>query len=970
MANQGGFMRLAIAPKTALWVAGAAILAVALYALIGFKLVPKLIRSQAMEYARTELKKPLTLGEIKVNPFTFELDMRDIVLSDAGKPLLALKRLQVDFQAVSLFRRAFVFNAIALDKPFARALIRPDGSLNLVDLLPKEKSKDPIPNIHISRFQVQAGQVNFADYSRALKPDKSLSPITFTLHDFKTRDDSGGFVLAAASDEGEQFEWRGNLALEPISSRGSFKIVRFKAVSAYEFLSEELPFQLSNGTFSLSGDYDFAIKPKQPMRLVVTVPQVRAEALAIRPKNGAEDWIRLPEVLVNATRIDLAQQRASVADIAVKGLQAKAWLNADGSLSIDQLFPTSAAPVSASASASNQSDWSATIGSVTLSEALFDIEDRTVNPVGKFQLSPTAFSASGLSLDLSKPVSIQMTSTINGKAALQVQGSVVPSVVTADLGLELRGMPMNQLLMYLPDFPNIRFKSGTVAAKGRLQLDEKANIAYQGDGFVDDFVLLDIKNASETLALPKASALGIQYQQSPEKIGIANLVLERPAMEVVITPQGSINLVDMLTVDTAATVQSGSKDAVAELPIDIGSMQFKQGAMRFADNSIQPNFRARIEGLDGRIKGISTRADAVADIDLNGYVINKYSPVVIKGKTSIFDYEKTTDIQMAFRNIELPVFNPYSGRFAGYAIAKGKLTTELHYRINDKKLQADHHVILDQLTWGQATGSKEAVSLPIRLGTALLKDKNGVIDLNVPVTGTIDDPKFRIGPIVWQIIKNLVVKAVSAPFKFIGGLFAGAEEAQYVDFEPGSALLPESAARSLPALAKALQDKPELNLDIPAGILAERDRAALSEAKFLAAVNQSGKPGKTTGSYAQWEPKQQLAALEILYKQQFGKKPEIPKAEAVPANEASEDAGWKEKRAAKKSAESQWLEAQLRPKFQAGDAELDALAQARGAVVQDALLKDGGLAATRVFLSTNAPLVEHEGKVRMELQMK
>jgi hypothetical protein len=487
---------------------------------------------------------------------------------------------------------------------------------------------------------------------------------------------------------------------------------------------------------------------------------------------------------------------------------------------------------------------------------------------------------------------------------------------------------------------------------------------------VDDFVLLDIKNTSETLALPKVSALGIQYQQGPEKIGIANLVLERPAMEVVITPQGSINLLDMLTTDTAATAQSGSKEAVAELPIEIGSLQFKQGAMRFADNSIQPNFRARIEGLDGRIKGISTRADSVADIDLSGYVINKYSPVVIKGKTSIFDYEKTTDIQMAFRNIELPVFNPYSGRFAGYAIAKGKLTTELHYRINDKKLQADHHVILDQLTWGQATGSKEAVSLPIRLGTALLKDKDGVIDLNVPVTGTIDDPKFRIGPIVWQIIKNLVVKAVSAPFKFIGSLFAGAEEAQYVDFEPGSALLPESAARSLPALAKALQDKPELNLDIPAGILIDRDREALSETKFLAAVSQSGKPGKTTGSYAEWEPKQQLAALEALYKQQFGKKPEIPKTEVLPNSVTKEDAGWKEKRAAKKSAESQWLEAQLRPKFQVGDAELDALAQARGAVVQDALLKDGGLAATRVFLSTNAPLVEHEGKVRMELQMK
>lgn len=963
-------MRLAFTPKAVLWAAGAVALAVALYALIGFKLVPKLIRSQAMDYARTELNKPLALGEIKTNPFTFELDMHDIVLSEAGQPLLALKRLQVDFQAVSLFKRAFVFNAIALEKPFARVLIRPDGSLNLADLLPKEKNKEPIPDIHIGVLSVKAGQVNFADQSRALKPEKVLTPITFSLRDFKTRNDGGGFVLAADSIDKEHFEWRGSLALEPVASKGRFKVERFKAVSAYEFLSRELPFQLSNGTFSLSGDYDFAIKPKQPMRLLVSVPQVRAEALAIRPKNGAEDWIRIPQASLSNARIDLSQRRASVDTLAVQGLQAKAWMNADGSLSIDQLFPVSAAASGVAVPASSQRDWNATIGSVTLSEALFDVEDRTVKPAGKFQLSATAFSASGLSLDLDKPVPIQMTSTINGKAPLRIEGSVVPSAATADLALELSGMPMDQLLMYLPDFPGIRFKSGVIGAKGRVLLDEKANIAYRGDGLLDDFVLLDIRNNTTLLALPRSTAQGIDYIQSPETLRIASVTLEQPTLEVMVTPRGTINMVDLLTTATAATTQSGSKQAVADLQMEIGKLLLRKGAMRFADYSIQPNFRANIEGLHGGISGISTRPDAVADIDLDGYVINKYSPVSIKGKTGIFDYEKQTDVQMAFRNIELPVFNPYSGRFAGYAIAKGKLTTELHYRINDRKLQADHHVVLDQLTWGQATDSKDAVSLPIRLATALLKDRNGVIDLNVPVTGTLDDPKFRIGPIVWQIIKNIVVKVVTAPFSFIGGLFAGAEEAQYVDFEPGSAALPESAVRSLPVLAKALADKPELNLDIPAGVLLERDRAAIAERKFLAALSQAGKPGKTTAAYADWEPKQQLAALEALYKQQFGKKPDIPKTEAAPANEGAEDAGWKEKRAARKSADVAWLEAQLRPTFQAGTAELDALGQARGEAVQDALLKDGSLDPTRVFLSTKAPLTEHEGKVRMELAMK
>ena len=95
--------------------------------------------------------------------------------------------------------------------------------------------------------------------------------------------------------------------------------------------------------------------------------------------------------------------------------------------------------------------------------------------------------------------------------------------------------------------------------------------------------------------------------------------------------------------------------------------------------------------------------------------------------------------------MELSIFNPYSGKFAGYNITKGKLTTELHYKVDGRKLDAQHHIIIDQLEFGDKTESKDAVSLPIKLAVALLKDRNGVIDLNLPVTGSLDDPKFRSG---------------------------------------------------------------------------------------------------------------------------------------------------------------------------------------------------------------------------------
>jgi hypothetical protein len=948
--------------KWILLLAGFAI-SVALYALIGFKLVPSIIRSQAIGYAKNEWSKPLTLGEIKFNPFTLELDIRDINLQDQGKPLLSLQHLFVNFQASSLFKRAYVFNTILLEKPFARAVVKQDGSLNLADLLPKEKDDSPMPNIWINDLSVKQGQVNFADQSRELKPDKILTPISFILKDFKTRNDDGGFTFAAESDDNERFEWKGTLRLQPVQSKGQFKVSAFKATSAYEFISEELPFQLSKGSFDIDGNYEFSIQPKQGMQLLANIPKITATDLAFRPKKTEIDWLAIPSMVIANTKMDYQKESINVQSIALDGVQAKVWLEPDGSINLLKLTEQGANVKEASASA-----WQASIDKFSISKASIDLEDRTVKPSGKFQLSDTEFSTSGISLNLDKPLQIQMSSLINDVAPLQLSGSVLPSNFTAELAVDVSKMPVKQLLMYLPDYPGTEFKSGEAAAKGQITLDENANMAYVGDAVLDNVVLLDIKNKTEFLSLKKTTVQGINYKQAPESVVIDTITMDRPLMEVVITPQQTINILDLLATETTATSQSGAKEAVAELPIVINKMLFRSGVMAFADFSIQPNFKAKIENLNGHILSISTRPDAVAEIDLTGFVVNKFSPVVIKGKTSIFDFEQETDIKMAFRNIELPVFNPYSGRFAGYAIAKGKLTTELHYRINDKKLVADHHVVLDQLTWGQATDSKDKVSLPIRLATSLLKDKDGVIDLNVPVTGTIDDPSFRIGPIVWQIIKNILVKVVTAPFSFIGSLFAGAEQAQYVDFMPGSAVLSENAQKSLPILAKALSERSGVSLDIPAGTIADLDKAAISNQHFLAAVKQVlTKDGKDAPVFDSLETKKQIAVLEDLYKLQFGQKPDIPKPELTVEQE---DSSRKEKKAAKKSIEVEWLEAQLRPKFQATDAELIELGVARGNAVQESLLSNGELDPARVFIANNIELKEQDGKVRMELQMK
>jgi hypothetical protein len=398
------------------------------------------------------------------------------------------------------------------------------------------------------------------------------------------------------------------------------------------------------------------------------------------------------------------------------------------------------------------------------------------------------------------------------------------------------------------------------------------------------------------------------------------------------------------------------------------------GTMDFADFSVQPNFAAAIESLGGVITGMSCDPNARATVKLDGNV-GAYSPVLISGTTQPFAFDRYTDITMKFENISLPVFNPYSGKFAGYNIAKGKLFTDLHYQIDNRKLEAKHKIRIDQLEWGEATASKEEATLPVKFATSLLKDVNGVINLDIPVSGTLDDPTLRIGPIVWQVIKNILAKAVTAPFKALGALFKGAEEAQFIDFAPGSAVLDPAAAERLGALGRSLAPKPDLRLEVPIGADASLDGAALADARYqreLQAASRRALLGKkrtdeTTPvpAFATLPPDQQDKVLTTLYTQLSGAEPVVPEP-AKPADGVSR----KEARAQAELARLAWLEKECRTRAVAEPSDLEQLGQQRGTAVQDALLAGTGLPPERVFLARDGKVSTSEQQVRFELAVK
>jgi hypothetical protein len=272
--------------------------------------------------------------------------------------------------------------------------------------------------------------------------------------------------------------------------------------------------------------------------------------------------------------------------------------------------------------------------------------------------------------------------------------------------------------------------------------------------------------------------------------------------------------------DTNSSPESPALDEVNDVaadlfPVLVHRLILSNGQMEFADLSLTPQFGTMIHELNGVIAGISTNQDARAQVELDGRV-DEYGTAVIEGELNTADPKAFTNINMVFRNIEMTKLTPYSGRFAGREIDSGKLSVDLEYDIRDSRLAGDNQIVVERLELGDKIQSPDAVNLPLDLAIALLEDREGVINIGLPVRGNLDDPEFDFSSLVWKAFTNLITKMVTSPFRALGALLPGVEEEtlNIIVFEPGKSTIPPPEQEKLDELANALQNRPRLKLTV------------------------------------------------------------------------------------------------------------------------------------------------------------
>ncbi len=657
--------------------------------------------------------------------------------------------------------------------------------------------------------------------------------------------------------------------------------------------------------------------------------------------------------------------------------------------------------------------WRGSLAALRLGDAAVQLAvDRPGAAPARFAVAPLDLTLGALASDGHAPLRLALAARIDGRARLRLEGKAT-AAGDADLAIDLADLSLPRVAALAPP-SSVAVRGGALSLRGRVQV-ARGEPSFVGGLGVRNLAVVERANGDPLVGWSTLAVSGMRA--SARRLSIARVSVDGLLSHVLVTRELQLNLsrvaglppgeddielppeseaplpgavapttapaiaasvAEVAAAQTeaqATALAAGTMDgpgklrviapvantasAAAELlPVSVARVDVRRSNIIFTDQSIDPHFQVRIEDFAGVILGLSNRPGTQARFALRGFVGDRFAEATLAGRANLFAYDKDTDLVARFRNIELPLLNPYSGRFAGYDVARGKLTTEIHWRIVDRRLDAQHHLLVDQLQWGAATGSKDKVPLPIRLASSLLKDRNGLITLDLPVKGTLDDPKFRVWPIVWRIFGNLMGKIALAPFKLLGSIFGGGggDEVQFVGFAPGSAALSEDSGKVLAKLAAGLADRPEINLDIPAGAAGREDAAVLARTRLEAAVLAT-KGGKAAADYAALAPDSRRDRLRALFKAKTGKGPKFP--DDLPGGDA------------KLSAQSDWLEAQLLPRFAPDAAALAALGAARADAVKTALLAAGALAPERVFVNTALAVAPAaDGGLRMELKIR
>jgi hypothetical protein len=857
----------------------------------------------------------------------------------ARKPILFLPLVRVRVDPSNPLDREIRFRSLLIYNPEIFVKRDRKGIWNFPRSAVESKAESPGPPLLLSlqEARLRGGKIHFQD---ALPPGGFITDATDIAVDLGHYSTGGqqpvSLNLSFKTERGEAARFTGHVLPNPLALMGTAELTRVPLAAYYPYLAQSLTAPVA-GTAEAGADLAFG---SEGLKIQNGKVEIRDLFAPFRQDEG----LGLKRFSLAGLSVDLAARKLRVASLDFEGSEMRFSRDGSGNWSPLSLLRPQVLSETAARRKRVAEPFSWQIDGIRGTGWQIFFRDEVPKAKPSFDISALDFSLQNLAGPEPVSAPFQLKAVFGKRGSVDFSGNVVPTSGKIKVRSRLKRIPVADFSAYLPPGIRIILAGGGLDAdvtfEGRTKGEVKGDFSGRFD--LRDLYCLDSDNKEDLLRWGNFQVTGISGALSPFSLHIKSVVLSDYYAKVVIDKNARLNLLEVFAPGDSKKREPSPPPPPASPPRDIrvDAITLQGGTVDFSDHHLILPFETKMLKLGGRISALGSGAEELAAVDLRGSLRDQ-SPLTISGKINPLGKDFYARLKMTFANIEMTPFTPYTGTYLGYVIAEGKLSLSLEYLIEHKNLEAQNKVFLDQFTLGERVESKQATSLPVKLAIALLKDRNGEIHLDLPVSGRTDDPHFSVLSVAWTILKNLLVKAATSPLSLLSAIFGGGEDFSSVNFPYGSAVLAPPEKQKMANLAKALLDRPGLKLEIKGYIDPEHDpegyrevqlRQQVRRAKFLDLVQQGALPEGQSADSITVGPEEYSKYLTEVYRKADFPKPRnfIGMLKTLPDAE---------------------MEKLLLANIPAGPQQMKDLAQSRAAAVQNFLAEEK-ISMARLFVIT------------------
>jgi hypothetical protein len=838
--------------------------------------VDKINIAKYLEYIPQELKINLnsaffsTDGQftfmIKENKKPF-LEYKGVVVIDSvnvtdkkDSLVLDLPSLNITIASAELASLQIDLKTVLVSRPVLKIDREKNGTVSLLNLLPHGKSEADTAKknngtntreeaklkLALNQFTLENARIVFTDKLPYKIFSDTIDSINVTINDFLL-DKSFSYSLTMLNRRVERVVTNGIYTFNPISVRGTCSLNGIETKAYAVYFPKEMDIDLRNGTIDFKSDYSYSVN-NDSAEISLMNGNFNLRDFTVFQKSTKEEVYSNKSITLVGINLNVSEQNVFVDSVILNSAKVTIKRLVDSSINLTSLVMGSKKDIVSDTLKVNKKNsekpFIYDIRNVKITNYSVNFEDQTTADTNNIFLDKIYMSVNNLSNRKKQRTLLKFGANLNTDGHLAVNGNMTLEPLSGSLQIECKNVGLKPAEVYIADQLNVALTGGAISINGKVDFNqitpESLNVYYKGNAELNDFGTIARENADNFLLLKKLQLKNIDFTLNPVNVAIEEIGVTELYSLFTIYENGTTNFQSVIKQDSTkkneSVTQSTSiqdtqivKSQNPEIRID--KVVLDNCNINFSDHRFRNIFYANMKNLNGAVTGLSSDQNVVADVSIDG----KYdgvSPITISGKVNPLAKDLFVDIGLNFSDIDLTLMNPYSQKYLGYAIRKGKLSLDLQYQVKDKKLNSKNNIFMDQLTLGEPVKSPDATNLPIKLALALIRDQNGDIKLDVPITGSLDDPKFNIGKLLFQVLGNIITKAVTSPFAALGSLFGGSEELSFLEFEPGTFTVVNQSYEKLEKISKGLQKRGDLMVEIQGFADTVTDRAGLKKYLF------------------------------------------------------------------------------------------------------------------------------------------